>query len=480
MDKVLKYLTLGVLIILLGCSKDEPDKGLIWDNESATIINQGLSLDYGEHSLTLNFTSTQNLPIAVQTDRDWLSAVVDYGEGKGQLEISVEVNRDYAERSGIVSLRQGNMTTEIHVRQHGRPTAVTEENGYEVPCEENSISIPVKANGILTAEVYPSNCDWTHLSSIEKDASGEDDWTITISLDENTGLGRIAALYLKVEGRETEEIYIVQHPAPFNEEVTIEVEEPGMLQVLMGNDVENLSRIRRLTLIGGINGFDLRLLKKLFMADEKSVLDYPVSIDLSNCHITTSSLNNPFKRYGWKPAESWYPTDLTGYSCIPHGLFTNAANLTHVVLPETETMDSYVIERMAFSGCSGLKSIDIPYLVKQIGNRAFRDCPNLTEINIPDNSMLNIIGDEVFTTGSVIESLSLPEILVYISPNSFSGCRVKNLHLHWFYYIEEVEIVPETEGCTLYVPEGTADIYRVTPNWCNFQNIVEEPYTPYE
>lgn len=36
----------------------------------------------------------------------------------------------------------------------------------------------------------------------------------------------------------------------------------------------------------------------------------------------------------------------------------------------------------------------------------------------------------------------------------------------------------DKNNCTLYVPQGTKDVYQTTPQWSDFVNIVEVPVIP--
>ncbi|MDE6768229.1 MAG: leucine-rich repeat domain-containing protein, partial [Muribaculaceae bacterium] len=331
-------------------------------------------------------------------------------------------------------------------------------------------SIPVKANGILTANVYPTDCDWMKITDVAKVDSEEDAWILTLTVNRNTGLGRIAAVDLKVNGVSPmvcRNPYIVQQPALFGEEVTIEAPEAGRLQILLGDGTKNLRRIRQLAVKGDINAIDLAELKKLLVISKSPDHDSPISLDLSDCAIIHGCLN-PFEAYRWNPRglddlPETFPDE------IPHAFFRDAVNLVHIDLPK----NLKAIDPTAFSGCSGLESIDIPSTVQSIGSQTFWKCPNLTEINIPTNSELTTLGNEAFATNSVISSLSFPECLTDISASALAFCKVKHLHLHWTNPIP-LKIVPQTEGCTLYVPKGTADSYRSTPNWSSFEQIIEE------
>lgn len=348
--------------------------------------------------------------------------------------------------------------------------AVPEMDGYVAESDASIISIPVKANGTLTANVYPSDCDWMKITDVVKVDSGEDGWMLTLTVNKNTGLGRIASIDLKVNGGSPmvcRNPYIVQQPAPFGEEVIIEATEPGSLQILLGDDTKNLRRIRHLTVKGDINVIDLAELKKLLAISKSPTHDSPISLDLSGCAIINGCLN-PFEAYRWNPINiDDLPTIFPDE--IPNGFFADAVNLVHIDLPE----NLKAIGSIAFSGCSGLEIIDIPSTVQSIGSQTFWKCPNLTEIDIPTDSRLTTLGNEAFATYSTIDSLSLPECLTDISAGAFGSCKVTHLHLHWTNPIP-INIVPQTEGCTLYVPKGTANSYRSTPNWSSFEQIIEE------
>ncbi len=347
--------------------------------------------------------------------------------------------------------------------------AVPERDDYVTDSEKGTLTIPVKSNGKLTAEVYPSDCDWVKVTKVSKPSSG-DDWSVTLAIDHNTGFGRIAAIDLKVNGVSPVECrnpYIVQQPEYFSEEVIIEPGEAGRLQVLLGDDTKNLRRIRRLTVKSNINAIDLAELKKLLVISKSPDHDNPISLDLSDARIV-SGTQNPFEAYRWQPTgvddtSAIFPDE------IPNSFFADAVNLVNIDLPK----NLKGIGSTAFKGCSGLTSIAIPHTVQAIRSQAFWQCPNLTEIEIPVNSQLTTLGNEVFATESVIESLSLPACLTELSAATFGYCKVKNLHLHWT-NPQPLNIVPQTEGCTLYVPEGTSDLYRSTPNWSSFDQIVEE------
>lgn len=91
-----------------------------------------------------------------------------------------------------------------------------------------------------------------------------------------------------------------------------------------------------------------------------------------------------------------------------------------------------VIDRSAFSKCTGLTSIIIPKSVKSIGVSSFNDCSGLRSITV--NSSLPV------------------ELIPFASS---------------FYNVN-------TKTCTLYVPLGSKALYQTANQWGNFENIVEQ------
>ena len=79
-----------------------------------------------------------------------------------------------------------------------------------------------------------------------------------------------------------------------------------------------------------------------------------------------------------------------GVTSIGDYAFFDCSNLTDITIPESVTS----IEECAFQNCSSLTDITIPGSVTSIGEGAFQGCSSLTSIEIP--SSVTSIGDDAF------------------------------------------------------------------------------------
>ena len=104
------------------------------------------------------------------------------------------------------------------------------------------------------------------------------------------------------------------------------------------------------------------------------------------------------------------------------------------------------------------------FTVTEIGANAFENNTNLSAVTIP--SSITHIGDKAFKGCS-----NLKAITVYITtPISLSvaGTRGEGTRSDGASVFEGVDKL----SCVLYVPDGSVDLYKAAPVWCDFKHIV--------
>ena len=95
-----------------------------------------------------------------------------------------------------------------------------------------------------------------------------------------------------------------------------------------------------------------------------------------------------------------YPGGLQGAYAIPDGVTS--------------------IGDVAFSGCTGLTSVDIPESMMSIGFSAFYNCTSLTSVDIPDG--VTSIGQQAFCGCTSLTSVAISDGVASIEHGAFNGC----------------------------------------------------------
>ena len=315
--------------------------------------------------------------------------------------------------------------------------------------------------------------------------------------------------------------------ALITKQITIKLEKAGTLPDKIGSS--EMYKITNLKIIGEINGTDLRMIREMAVINyiddthgNLSVLDlseakiveggycyykgYYTSNDVigdnafSGCYGLTS-LNLPAGITSIGSRAFHGCSGLTslnlpaGITSIGNGAFQGCSGLTSLNLPAGITK----IGSHAFNGCSGLTSLNLPAGITEIGDAAFQDCSGLTSLNLPAG--ITEIGEYAFKGCSGLTSLNLPAGITEIGNGAlFEGCSgltrltlpdgITKIGSHAFngcsgltsiyVYAEKVPKIDskafegfDAKKCTLYVPMGTRDIYRLFGFGNYFENIVE-------
>ena len=100
---------------------------------------------------------------------------------------------------------------------------------------------------------------------------------------------------------------------------------------------------------------------------------------------------------------------------IVYEAFRNCPSLTSITIPNSVTS----IGGGAFENCTGLTSVNIPNSVTSIGGDAFRDCSSLTSITIPNS--VTSIGGRAFWGCLSLTSVTIPNSVTSIGYEAFEG-----------------------------------------------------------
>ena len=135
---------------------------------------------------------------------------------------------------------------------------------------------------------------------------------------------------------------------------------------------------------------------------------------------------------------------------IPGEAFVGCENLTKVYFNAencTQTNGCF----SASNGCTALTTVNIGENVKQIPDEAFADCSRLTSITI--GAGVNAIGERAFAGCTSLTSVAAYNPTPITIANDL---------------FEDVDCA----NCTLYVPAGSADLYKAAEGWNKFGAIL--------
>ena len=223
-------------------------------------------------------------------------------------------------------------------------------------------------------------------------------------------------------------------------QITINLDKAGTLPDRIASSKKY--KITNLKIVGEINGTDWNMIREMAGRNyQESSTEGNLSVlDLSEAKIVAGG-------------DYYYDDNLfnnkvyTSNDEIGEYAFAYCSGLTSLTLPVGITS----IGEFAFSGCSGLTSLTLPAGITSIGEYAFYGCSGLTSLTLPAG--ITSIGEFAFSYCSGLTSIYVyAEKVPRIGRYAFEGCASRK--------------------CTLYVPKGTYDNYRLS-EFGYFENIVE-------
>ena len=246
-------------------------------------------------------------------------------------------------------------------------------------------------------------------------------------------------------------------------QITIKLDKAGTLPDRIASSKKY--KITNLKIVGEINGTDWNMIREMAGRNyQESSTEGNLSVlDLSEAKIVAGG-------------DYYYYDNLfnnkvyTSNDEIGEYAFAYCSGLTSLTLPVGITS----IGEFAFSGCSGLTSLTLPAGITSIGEYAFSGCSGLTSLTLPAG--ITSIDKYAFSGCSRLTSLTLPAGITWIGESAFSYCSgLTSIYV----YAEKVPRIGRyafegcaSRKCTLYVPKGTYDNYRLS-EFGYFENIVE-------
>ena len=98
---------------------------------------------------------------------------------------------------------------------------------------------------------------------------------------------------------------------------------------------------------------------------------------------------------------------------------TDYNNLSRVTFLE---FDEGVTEVGGFEGYNVVQKVSFPATLKEIEDRAFKNCSNLESIRVMvTEKALTYIGEEAFANDNYVGSITIPASVTYIGKNAFAG-----------------------------------------------------------
>lgn len=209
--------------------------------------------------------------------------------------------------------------------------------------------------------------------------------------------------------------------------LSLRVRRPGELARQL--TPEDQQRVTTLILEGVISDADIRVIAELgrrrtILSQGKEVKAY-LNVDLENV------------RYFIDDHESDY---------LPDNAFRDCKTLRSIVLPYRLRE----LGRSVFYGCTSLQVVAMPDDLERIGRNAFYGCSSLTDIFIPD--YVTDIPDEAFRGCDELSRVSLPDGLLTIGPHAFRATGLTHIDLPGSVHTIGEYAFANTQIATAHIP----------------------------
>lgn len=200
MRQYCRVLTALVVVMMVGCSENDPATDSIIDKETTIKFSEGStpapSITEKGGSTQLKFVATKPWSISLINSRSdsWLSVYpTSGGAGNVVITIATEVNDTYDDRSATITIMAGNYRKEIVVTQKKKDAIILTALKMEVDASGSTLKIDFKANVDYSCDIDPVCESWIHRSPASR---GLSDHSETFAIDTNNDLEcREGAIY---------------------------------------------------------------------------------------------------------------------------------------------------------------------------------------------------------------------------------------------------------------------------------------------
>lgn len=161
------------------------------------------------------------------------------------------------------------------------------------------------------------------------------------------------------------------------------------------------------------------------------------------------------------PATVTYNNEEYTVTAIGDNAFKNFGNLTEIILPNTITS----IGVRSFQNCRQA-TINIPESLSSLGEGAFTDCDNLTEVTLP--ATLTSVPALAFYSCNGLTTLTLPATMTSLGIRAFYGCNnlsTINSLAATAPSCSEGTFQNVPSSCRVNVPMGCYDAYENAAGW---------------
>lgn len=196
------------------------------------------------------------------------------------------------------------------------------------------------------------------------------------------------------------------------------------------------------------------------------------------CNLTEITIPNSVKSIGASAfirctglKELKIPASVTN---ISSGAFSGCSGLSEFCIPESVTS----LGSSVFAGCSGLKEVKLPNAITSIKDYTFDGCPGLAKLTIP--ASVTSLGSYVFRGCTALTELKVPNSVTNIDAYAFYESSIKDLYCNAVRppYTSDTRFYRAPfSASTLYVPSGSADIYKTISPWSTFGAIKEMEFS---